>query len=137
MGSWKIIAISLPLTRLASRSGSPTSSRPPSLTEPPVILPGGAGMSPIAAWTVTDFPQPDSPTIASVLPASTPRLTPRTAWTTPPCVANSTRRPSISEQPHSTDLSRGSSASRSPSPSRLKARTITLITAAGAMNSCG
>ena len=34
--------------------------------------------------TVTDLPQPDSPTMASVLPACTSNETPRTACTVPP-----------------------------------------------------
>ena len=43
------------------------------------IRPGGIGIRPIMLCTVTDFPQPDSPTIARVLPSSTLKFTPRTA----------------------------------------------------------
>ena len=39
------------------------------------------GGKPIKAWTVTDFPQPDSPTMASVSPASTWNDTSSTART--------------------------------------------------------
>ena len=38
------------------------------------------------------FPQPDSPTIASVSPRSTPYETPSTAFTVPESVENSTCR---------------------------------------------
>ena len=45
---------------------------------------------------VTDLPQPDSPTIPSVLPFSTAKLTPSTARTTPSRVKKCVRRSSTS-----------------------------------------
>ena len=42
---------------------------PSSSAVPRVMRPGGIGISPMMLCTVTDLPQPDSPTIASVLPA--------------------------------------------------------------------
>src|SRR3954447_7006117 len=44
------------------------------------------------AWLVTDLPDPDSPTIASVRPFSTEKSTPSTALTMPSSVGNWTRR---------------------------------------------
>jgi len=45
----------------------------------PPILPGGSGMRRISDIEVTDLPQPDSPTMASVSPSSTWNDTPSTA----------------------------------------------------------
>ena len=93
IGSWKIIAISLPRTRRHARSESPISSRPSSL-----MLPDGMraarGRIPIAASAVTLLPQPDSPTSPSVSPARTSKLIPLTAWTIPRLVQKRTRRSS-------------------------------------------
>ena len=44
------------------------------------------GLSPMIERQVTLFPQPDSPTIASVFPFSTENDTPSTAWTMPSSV---------------------------------------------------
>ena len=51
---------------------------------PDVMRPGGSGISPIRARDVTDLPEPDSPTMASVSPRrrsnemfSTARVSPR------------------------------------------------------------
>src|SRR5690348_6117345 len=49
---------------------------------------------PMIACAVTDLPQPDSPSSASVSPARTQKLAPLTALATPSRVWNSTRRPS-------------------------------------------
>ncbi len=83
IGSWKIIAISAP--RISSRflSGSVARSKPSKLTDPPTIFAGGCGSRPMIESAVTDLPHPDSPTIPSVLPFSTWKLTPSTARTTP------------------------------------------------------
>ena len=54
-------------------------STPRNKAVPRVMRPGGIGIKPMMLCTVTDLPQPDSPTIASVLPAATLKLTPRTA----------------------------------------------------------
>ena len=55
----------------------------PSKRIAPAILPGGCGTSRIMEVAVTDFPQPLSPTIATVSPASTVNETPSTARFTP------------------------------------------------------
>ena len=44
------------------------------------------GFKPMIERQVTLFPQPDSPTIASVFPFSTENDSPSTAWTTPSSV---------------------------------------------------
>src|SRR6202166_2610299 len=61
-----------------SRSESCSRSFPWKRTEP-AILPGGSGMSRMSDIAVTDLPQPDSPTMASVSPSSTWKETPSTA----------------------------------------------------------
>ena len=58
-------------------------SWPSKTTEPSTIFAGGFGISPMIESAVTDLPQPDSPTIPSVLPSSTVNETPSTAWTAP------------------------------------------------------
>src|SRR5690606_33286514 len=55
---------------------------------------GGLGTRPITASEVTLLPEPDSPTIASVSPASTWYDRPSTAIALAPPVRNSARRPS-------------------------------------------
>ena len=72
IGSWKIMLISLPRMARISRSDSFSRSLP-SKRMLPAILPGGSGISRRMDMAVTDLPQPDSPTIASVSPASTGR----------------------------------------------------------------
>ncbi len=71
IGSWKIMPIAAPRTRLIARAPRPISSCPSRRAEPPVMRPGGMSISPMIACTVTDLPQPDSPTTASVRPRST------------------------------------------------------------------
>ena len=51
------------------------------------MRPGGLGSRPMIDSAVTLLPQPDSPTIASVSPASTEKLTPSTAGNSPSSVA--------------------------------------------------
>ena len=65
---------------------------------------------------VTDLPQPDSPTMPSVLPRSTAKLTPSTARTSPDRVPKYVRRSSTSSSAiYAAPWVRGSSASRKPS----------------------
>ena len=45
-------------------------SRPSNTISPFLMRPGGFGINPINALEVTDFPEPDSPTIANVSPFS-------------------------------------------------------------------
>ena len=70
IGSWKIIAISLPRTLRISSSGMVMSDLPLKMTSPPSTLPGGIGMSFIIVRACTDLPDPDSPTTPSVSPQS-------------------------------------------------------------------
>ena len=93
IGSWKIIAISLPRTFRRSSSVAPISSVPPSIARP-VISALGPRVSPIRLIAVTDLPQPDSPTIARTSPRRTSNETPSTALTWPSSVWKRTRRSS-------------------------------------------
>src|SRR5436190_2640545 len=70
----------------------------------PAILPGGAGLSRRMEFAVTDFPQPLSPTIASVSPSSTWNETPSTARMTPWGVRKCVCRFSISSSAMSDPL---------------------------------
>src|ERR1051326_7858379 len=92
IGSWKTIPIWLPRTSSSSRSESVVSSRPSKRIEPETIRAGGVGSSRTIESAVTDLPQPDSPTMPSVRPASTLKLTPSTACTTPSRVKKCARR---------------------------------------------
>ena len=85
IGSWKIIAISLPrisrsrLGLAVRRSSSFQIAVPEDIAE-------RFGLSPMIVRHVTLFPEPDSPTIPSVCPLSTLNETPSTARTTPSSV---------------------------------------------------
>src|SRR5215831_18932444 len=83
IGSWKIIAMSLPRTARILSSPSASKSVPASLTEPPTMRPGGSGTSCMSDKAVILLPQPDSPTMASVSCGASEKLTPSTAFTTP------------------------------------------------------
>src|SRR6266404_8761640 len=67
-------------------------SRPSKVIEPETILPGGSGINLISERFATDFPEPDSPTMPSVSPRSTSKLTPSTAFTVPSSVLKYVRR---------------------------------------------
>src|SRR5574340_818634 len=88
IGSWKIIAIWSPRIARTCASLILRTSLPARVTVPSAILPCGPWMSRISDSAVTDFPEPDSPTMASVWPASREKLTPSTALTTPSRVKN-------------------------------------------------
>ncbi len=81
-GSWKTMAISVPSSSRIARSSSPTSSRPMNLTLPErrTLILGSRFMIERARIV---FPDPDSPTMPSVLPRSSVKLTPSTALTRP------------------------------------------------------
>ena len=88
------MAISLPLCFLISSSEifNKSTDSPSSLWKiisPPEISPGGEGIKRIAEREVTDFPDPDSPTIPMVSPLLRVKLIPFTALTTVPSVLNS------------------------------------------------
>ena len=83
-GSWKIIAISLPRIRRISPSGSDSTSRPSNqISLPSPISAGGMSSRRMIVIAVTLLPDPDSPTIPSVCPRPSEKLTPSTAGTVP------------------------------------------------------
>ena len=81
IGSWKIIASFPPRNRRSSGSGRPSSSSPRKRTDPVTVALRGS--RPITASMLTDFPDPDSPTMPSDSPSETMRSSPRTACTAP------------------------------------------------------
>ncbi len=82
------MAISAPRTSRSSRGMVSRSS--PSNSACPVIR--APRVRPMIVWVETLLPEPDSPTMPSVCPASTEKDTPRTACTTPSGVRNDTYR---------------------------------------------
>ena len=93
MGSWKIIAMPLPLTGISLFSLRPNSSVSLKRTEP--VTRAFLGRRPMVAIAVTDLPDPDSPTMPRTSPGERSVVTPRTALTTPSFVGKSTVRFSI------------------------------------------
>ena len=81
MGSWKIMAISLPRTFCICCSLNPPRSSPLKRTSPLTILPGGSGTSFMMESALMLLPQPLSPTNASVSPISRSKLMSSTAFT--------------------------------------------------------
>jgi hypothetical protein len=86
MGSWKIMLMRLPRMLRISASDKRRRSRS-SKAMLPAVRTGGSVISLRIDIAVTDFPEPDSPTIARVSPSSTENETPSTARTTPSRVA--------------------------------------------------
>src|SRR6266550_9380413 len=85
IGSWKIIAISLP--RISRRRrGLAVSRSSPFQSAVPEEIAVRFGFRPMMVRHVTLFPEPDSPTMPSVCPLSTVNETPSTARTTPSSV---------------------------------------------------
>ena len=68
-----------------------TSSSPSSHTSPETFA-TLRSIRPMIACAVTLLPDPDSPTMASVLPRSTENETPSTAWTIPSSLGKLTTR---------------------------------------------
>ncbi len=83
IGSWKIIAMSLPRTWRISSSESASRSRPSKRISPVGISAGGMSCRRMIDSEVTLLPQPDSPTSPRVSPARIEKLIPSTARTTP------------------------------------------------------
>ena len=93
MGSWKIMEIFAPRI---SRSRFPLSlkiSAPWNSTSPPTIFPGGLWTRFMMERFVTDFPEPDSPTMPITSPFLREKDTPSTAFTTPSSVKKWVLRP--------------------------------------------
>ena len=91
IGSWKIMAMSRPRNLRSAFAGSLARSttgpsRVRNRISPPTMRPGGFGISPMIDRLVTDLPEPDSPTTASVSPASSVNETSSTALTRPASV---------------------------------------------------
>ncbi|MDQ0948899.1 hypothetical protein QFZ24_002822 [Streptomyces phaeochromogenes] len=96
-GSWNTIDTVRPRKPTRSVSAAPTTSAPSTEARPDArAFPGS---SPIAASATVDFPDPDSPTSASVSPGRTYSDTPRTAGTSPVSVEKVTPRSSTSRMP--------------------------------------
>ena len=72
----------MPLTLFIWDSDSPIRSFPSNRISPDSILPGSS-MSLMTENPVTDFPPPDSPTMARISPSSTQKDTSSTALTVP------------------------------------------------------
>ncbi len=89
-GSWKIIPMCLPRTFDIARSSRARMLFPPRVTSP--VTEAYSGSSPMTAIEVTDFPEPDSPTMPRVLPRCRSKETPRTASTRPASEGKLTRR---------------------------------------------
>ncbi len=69
--SWKIMAIFAPRVRRRSSGVIFSMSSPRKRISPCGIRAGGMSRMPITACAVTDLPEPDSPSTASVSPALT------------------------------------------------------------------
>ena len=91
IGSWKIIETRPPrIARIAALSGASAAMSTPSASpgsarnriSPPEIR-ATDGRIPITDCEITDFPDPDSPTSATVFPCGTRNDTPSTARSTP------------------------------------------------------
>ena len=120
MGSWKIIATSLPRTaRMALSSSARISiSGPPgllNLMDPSSMLPPPRPTRRIMDSEVTDFPEPDSPTTPSVLPEGMENDTSSTLRTIPLGVANEVLRPFTS----SSGIAAGSVIASTPAHARI------------------
>src|SRR4051812_23715261 len=87
IGSWKIMAMRSPRSARMRSGGKESRFTPSNRISPPTIRPGGCGTSPMIESAVTLLPHPDSPTMPSVRPASSSKLTPSTARNSPASVA--------------------------------------------------
>ncbi len=90
IGSWKTMAMSSPRTSRMSRSESRSRSRSSNITVPETMRPGGDGTSRMTASDVTVLPEPDSPTMPSISPGRTLKLTLSTTVAGPASVRNCT-----------------------------------------------
>ena len=94
IGSWKIMEMRLPRTLRIAASESFSRSVVPRRTAPPTMRPGGSGISRRIESDVTVLPQPDSPTMATVLPRGMENETSSTARERPSSVKNRVVSPS-------------------------------------------
>ncbi len=115
IGSWKIIAISAPrISRISALEACARSRIAPvrrrNSIRPVAILPPPCSTRRIRASEVTDLPEPDSPTIARVSPASTWKDRSRTASTVRSEVAKRTVRSETDRMRRSGRISDGGEA---------------------------
>ena len=101
MGSWKIMAMSSPRMRRMARGESVVRSRsrpslPVNRMSPRTRADSSWSSSRISARPMVDFPEPDSPTRATISPGATVKLTSRTACTIPSGLWKRTSRPETS-----------------------------------------
>src|SRR5215208_919806 len=94
IGSWKTIAIFGPLMSSMRFSESLSRSSPSKTISPPLTIVFDSGFRPMMLLAATDFPDPDSPTMASVSPRLRSKVAPRTACTSPAYVLKEMRRSS-------------------------------------------
>ena len=85
IGSWNTMAMPPPRIFRSSSVAIVTMSRPWNMIWP-LTMRAGSSISRISDRAATVLPDPDSPTIPSVSPAATEKLTPSTARTTPSSV---------------------------------------------------
>ena len=71
IGSWNTMDIWAPRTSRICSSLTSRRSRPSNRMRPPVTRPGGLGTRRRIDSALTDLPQPDSPTMATVSPGVT------------------------------------------------------------------
>ena len=90
IGSWKIIEMSFPRNLINSCSDFLAKSSPKKLISPFLIRPASPWNNLVIALVVTDFPEPDSPTIARVSPLLIKKSTPLTACTSPASISKET-----------------------------------------------
>ena len=113
------MAISAPRISRSASSLRCTMSRPRKLIGPSTMRAGSSSRR-MMDFAVTLLPEPDSPTMPSVSPGRSVKLTPSTARTTPASVKNQVCRSSTWRMGFSGVAACGSSQSRMPSPTKLK-----------------
>src|SRR3954469_21490499 len=91
-GSWKIMAILPPRSCRTSSSDARIISSSSTQISPLTLALLRVRCRPRTASEVTLLPEPDSPTMPSVLPFSRAKVEPVTAWTMPSSVSNRTLR---------------------------------------------
>src|SRR5215204_1305714 len=94
IGSWKTIAIFGPLMSSMRFSESLRRSSPSKTISPSLTMVFDSGFRRMMLFAATDFPDPDSPTMASVSPRLRSKVAPRTACTSPAYVLKEMRRSS-------------------------------------------
>src|SRR6266508_4114593 len=123
IGSWKIMAMSLPRTWRIASSESSSRLRPSNRISPVGISAGGMSSRRMIESDVTLLPQPDAPTMPRVSPGGIEKLTPSTARTTPSMTWKYVRRSRTSSSGRLYDDGAGSSAAVGTIVNRLLPRS--------------